>query len=345
MKRVTLALTFALVATTAFAQREPKNVQVLKELTPGQLIRAMQFISASLGVTCDFCHVRDANGELDAANDAKDEKKTARQMMHLVIDTNEKFFEGKTEVSCETCHRGSPGPVSIPALPVSLPPRVAEQPKPAPLPPRDDVVAKYAKALGNVDQKALANVELKGTRDTAQGSGQFDIVIGPGRKYRATGTTAQGETINVVNGENGWVHDAKGTRPMPPNQLDTFLGVAEAYGMTLPADIPADARVAGTTKVEDRDAYVMAVRTDKVRERLFFDAGTGLLVRRIRYTPTPIGNVPQQTDYSDYRDVNGMKVPFVVRVDTIDPRAGATRRYSEIHFNAKTSENQFEEPK
>jgi len=38
-----------------------KNVQVLlKDVPADDLIPAMQFITASLGVECDFCHVRDA---------------------------------------------------------------------------------------------------------------------------------------------------------------------------------------------------------------------------------------------------------------------------------------------
>ncbi|HEX9160458.1 MAG TPA: c-type cytochrome [Thermoanaerobaculia bacterium] len=339
MKRMTFAVTLALIATTAAGQQELKNVQVLKGLTPGQLFRAMQFISASLGVTCDFCHVRAANGELDLPNDAKDEKKTARQMMQLVIDTNVKYFKGQTEVSCETCHRGAPNPVSVPVLPIALVPRPAEAqaaPKP-PLPTRDEVVARYAKALGNLNEKALATMELKGVREAQQGKTPIDVVIAPGR-MRATGMTPQGEMVNVIDGSSGWVRDAKGTRAMEPNQIETATMIANAYRPTLPNDIPANARVHLLTKVGDRDAYLMVARFgENGRERLYFDAETGLLVRRIRLTPTPIGLIPQQTDFSDYREVDGMKLPFVVKVVTVDPRAGATRTYSEIRLNAKTT--------
>ena len=45
-----------------------KNIQVLKNLPEEQLIPAMQFVSASLGVGCDFCHVQ---GKFD-----QDDKKT-----------------------------------------------------------------------------------------------------------------------------------------------------------------------------------------------------------------------------------------------------------------------------
>lgn len=341
MKRITFALTFALLAAaSASAQQEPKNLQVLKGMTPGQLVRTMQFISASLGVNCDFCHVRATNGELEPASDAKDEKKTARQMMQLVIDTNAKYFNGATEVSCETCHRGAPNPVSVPALPVALhAPQQTAEPKPA-QPSRDEIVSRYAKALGNVDSTALAAMEAKGTRETQQGAAPFEVSTAAG-KMRVT----QADTTIIVNGTSGWVRDAKGTRALRPNQLDTIRQIADAYRVTMPADIPANART-HRLKIDNKEYDVVLTPLDAgTRQRLYFDPQTGLLAKRITLTQTPIGWIPQETDFEDWRDVNGMKLPFVVKVDTIDPRAGATRRYSEIRLNAKANERAFEEPR
>ena len=44
--------------------------------------------------------------------------------------------------------------------------------------------------------------------------------------------------------------------------------------------------------------------------KLYFDPTSGLLVRVVRYSDTAIGRVPTQIDYSDYRDVGGIKIPF-----------------------------------
>ena len=44
--------------------------------------------------------------------------------------------------------------------------------------------------------------------------------------------------------------------------------------------------------------------------RLFFDSKTGLLVRLIRYTETPLGRNPLQVDYANYRDTGGLKIPY-----------------------------------
>ena len=44
--------------------------------------------------------------------------------------------------------------------------------------------------------------------------------------------------------------------------------------------------------------------------KLYFDVETGLLVRSVRYSNSPVGRVPTQIDYSDYREVSGIKLPF-----------------------------------
>lgn len=345
MKRISiaLALALALAATTAAAQ-ELKNVQVLKDLSRGELVRDMEFIGASLGVNCDHCHVRTPDGKLDAPNDAKDTKKTARQMMQLVIDTNTKYFKGSPEVSCETCHRGHPIPISVPALPVVLVPPAQPAPAP-PLPTLDEIEARYAKALGNVNEKSLASMELKGIRESDRGGVPFDALLAPG-KARVTAKTPQGETLTVLDGTAGWIRDTKGTRALQPDQVETLARLAETYRPILPNEIPAGARVHLRTKVGDREAYLVAAPYDgpNGRQRLYFDAETGLLIQRITLTPTPIGLIPQETDFEDYRSVGGMNLPFVVRIKSIDPREDSTRRYSEIKVNANFSEKDFAQP-
>src|SRR5262249_16870141 len=44
--------------------------------------------------------------------------------------------------------------------------------------------------------------------------------------------------------------------------------------------------------------------------RLFFDKRSGLLVRLVRYAESPMGLMPTQIDYADYRGVDGTKVAF-----------------------------------
>ena len=76
-----------------------KNIKVLNGMPQAQLIPAMNFFAASLGVRCNYCHVNN-NGQWDYASDEKEEKATARTMIKLVLDTNKSTFHGNPQVSC-----------------------------------------------------------------------------------------------------------------------------------------------------------------------------------------------------------------------------------------------------
>ena len=88
------------------ASQQFKNIQILKDIAADQLIPGMQFISASLGVECDYCH-----DVPDMASDKNDKKQIARKMIQMTNDINDKWMKGikdadKNKVTCSTCHQG-----------------------------------------------------------------------------------------------------------------------------------------------------------------------------------------------------------------------------------------------
>jgi tetratricopeptide (TPR) repeat protein len=106
----------------------PKNLQVLpKDMTRPEVVARMRLIATALGVRCEYCHVQttgpDGREQTDHASDDKDTKKTAREMMRMVNDINDKYLiagMGRTlterqRVSCETCHHGLAKPRTIQA--------------------------------------------------------------------------------------------------------------------------------------------------------------------------------------------------------------------------------------
>jgi len=84
----------------------PKNLKLLKpeDLRAG----IMHVYTVSLGVQCNFCHVQ------DRASDENPHKEIARHMITLVTEVNAKFPDGKTHVTCYTCHRGAEEPATTP---------------------------------------------------------------------------------------------------------------------------------------------------------------------------------------------------------------------------------------
>jgi hypothetical protein len=94
----------------------PKNLKIFTQenwTTAGR--PAMDVFVASLGLAdkggCTYCHVGPGQFDLDD----KPQKNTARMMLTMVNEINAKFGDGKQHVTCFTCHRGSPAPLTAPA--------------------------------------------------------------------------------------------------------------------------------------------------------------------------------------------------------------------------------------
>ena len=87
------------------------------------------------------------------------------------------------------------------------------------------------------------------------------------------------------------------------------------------------------TKINDRDAVVLRFEQDKTRTTLFFDAETGLLVRRVDLRETFLGAIPQQYDFEDYKEVDGVKLPLTIRVSNVDNAIAGTWKFTEVKHN------------
>ena len=121
MRFRSLLLVFCIVSSASGADNseETKNTHFFNTLSRFQLQRTMNFMRGSLGVHCDFCHVRNEDKkEFDFASDDKPEKDIAREMMRMTTEINTKYFNFEnssrsdtiTVVKCATCHRGDPHP-------------------------------------------------------------------------------------------------------------------------------------------------------------------------------------------------------------------------------------------
>jgi hypothetical protein len=350
MRKLILAVA---VLATASVYAEQKNVQLLTNLSDAQLGLAMNNMSASLGVHCDFCHVvNEQTKSLDFASDAKQEKKTGREMIKLVLDLNEKNFGGRTIVGCYTCHLGKEHPSSVVALP--MPPAAptktheAEEAERKAYPAAKDVVAKYITAIGGeAAAKKLASSPMTatGTRTDAAGRSTPIEVFNAGGKTFVRSTPAEGPAMSqMVSAGSAWMQGRQGVRTMTGADAATSYLFARAYEPV--TSLPKNARVFGKDTIDGHETWSVGARSDEhTSERVWFDATTGLAVRRLITIDSPVGRIPTQTDFDDYRDVNGVKVPFTVKVSSVNGGQNATRKYTSIDLSKPVDEKLFETPK
>lgn len=342
-----------------------KNIKVLTGLPQSQLIPVMNYFAASMGRRCNFCHVNNA-GQWDYASDQKAEKNTAREMIKMTLDLNKNSFKGNLEVACYTCHRGLDHPASIPVLPLPVPspggprppggqgagapgaqPQGSPTPRPSP-PAADDILKKYVDAIGG--QAAVDKVTsrvMKGEVTTANGAtGTYEVMqVAPDKGYESF-ATQRGSIERAFTGTAGWEKTPQGVRELDGQDLVDLKLFMQVFRNLRLKEQYTSLRMAGRDRIGDRAAIVVQGTTaDKKRERLVFDAESGLLLRRISYLDTMVGVIPQQIDFDDYRDVDGLKLPFMIRVSTVDSaNPYIIRKFTEIRLNAPVDESKFKMP-
>ena len=319
-----------------------KNVQVLSEIPSDQLIPTMRFFSASLGVDCNYCHVQD---HFD--RDDKKPKQTARAMIRMMATIDNKSFAGNREVTCYTCHRGSPRPESTPEV-GSVPPvrSAAEGAMAGSLPTADELIDRYIQAVGGSGaiEKISSRVESGKARVRGQTVRAEAFYQDPNRKALVM-HLAKGDSIEVFDGNLGWsILPGGPLRDVHADALDEVRMDADLHFPLHIRQMFADLRVEYPEKINDREALVIScANVGKPLTKLYFDEQSGLLLRLVWYAESPLGLIPTQIDYSDYRDVGGVKTPFLRTM--AQPGGRTTIQWERILQNVPIDGARFAKPK
>jgi photosynthetic reaction center cytochrome c subunit len=326
-------LTVALaMAQTASEEKQPmaenvfKNVQVLKGIPVNQFMDTMGFFSAALGLNCTGCHVAESLQDWDKFAEDIPRKRVARGMIQMVAAINRNNFGGRRALTCWSCHRGGQVPEVVPSLAAqyTIPPEDANQIEIVPggptEPTADQVLDKYIQALGGAQRLAsLTSFAAKGTiegYDTYHMKVPVEVYAKAPGQHAVISHTPNGDTTTTFDGRSGWVAAVD-----KPVRLLPLMPGAELDAAKLDADLcfPAGIKKAlnqwragfPVTTIDERDVNVIqGTGAGGTRFKLYFDVQSGLLTRQVRYADTPIGMVPTQVDYSDYRDIAGVKTPF-----------------------------------
>lgn len=330
-------------ATPKTASQQFKNIQILKDVPADQIVPAMQFITASLGVDCEYCHVEHAFDK-----DDKKPKVTARKMMEMMITINQENFQGHRDVTCYTCHQGSAKPVSIPVIsaPGKSPERIegaliAASGNPAP----ESLLDKYLAAVGGAD--ALGKVTSRVAKGTVTAFGDQHMPVelfakAPDKRVSVM-RMKEGESVTAYNGKVGWLS--------VPGRVH-MMNSQESFGARMDADLAFAANVKSLyskwetlpgEKIDGHDTWlVIGHREGSPPLELYFDQNSNLLLRLTRYIDSPLGYNPTQIDYADYRPVDGVKTPY--RWTVARPGNRFTIQLEQLQQNVPVDDAKFVPP-
>ena len=333
-----------------------KNVttSTLKELSVDDFIASMGLISANLGLDCADCHPNAGTDRADFVIDTP-RKVTARRMVEMVAGINRTNFGGVQRVTCWTCHHGRITPSTTISLDawyeapnIELDDTVRQE---SGQPTADQVLDKYIQALGGAQRLAgLTSVVATGNAlgyGDLGGNADFTMFAkSPNQRATLIKDTQRPASIWAFDGRTGWIKTPRGLLgeyELIGSELD---GARLEAQLSFPGQIKqalTNWRGAAIRSIGDRDFVVVQGSGPRgFLATLYFDPASGLLSRMVRYGPSPIGRMPTQIDYSDYRDVGGIKFPFEYKFMWLDGRY--TAKLNKIETNVAIDATKFGRP-
>ena len=329
-----------------------KNVQVLKGIPVDEFMDTMGMFSASLGYDCVSCHSDQIYTDRNAFAIPTAAIQRARQMIVMMNTINRNFFAGQPRVSCFSCHRAQYRPEIVPSLALQYG-EAMEDPSsmrifPDPRGSVDQVFDKYLQALGGAQRLgAITSLVARGTYEGFNtGGNQFPVEIylrAPNQRTQIV-RTLDGNAVKTFDGRSAWA--AEGWRPLP--LLPLTGGNLDAARLEALVAFPAAIRpafsqwqVAGTL-IDGKPVQILqGMNEGQLPVNFYFDA-SGLLMRTLRWSRTAAGTVPMQMDFSDYRDVAGVKMPFRIVATWTDGQN--TFAFSEVQPNVPIDPGRFARP-
>ena len=315
---------------TAHAQNPPagvpmtddvfKTVVLLRGIPVDTFFEAMGMFASAMGNDCTFCHDSGAYFDKAAFANPTPRIQRARQMIVMMNAINKQYFGGRPRVPCFTCHSGTQSPRKEPDLAIQYGPPV-EDPNAMEFPVDTRTTAaqvfdKYLQAIGGAERLAkLTSFAAKGTYsgfDTALEKVPVEMFGRAPAQQAMIVHMFNGNSVRTFDGRDAWM--AGPDTPLP--LLTLTGGNLDRARIEAMLGFPAGIRQAfsqwrvGRTAIDDREVQIVqGLTAGQAMANFYFDE-SGLLVRMVRWTATPVGNVPTQIDYADYREVAGVKVPF-----------------------------------
>ena len=279
--------------------------------------------------------------------------------MTVMMNTiNRNFFGDQKRVTCYTCHSAMPSPQRVPNLSIQYgtpPPDNPDRLEFVALPDRanevDSIFARYVQAIGGAQRWAAVNsLAAAGTYagwDTSRVEVPVELFGRAPNQFTTIVHRKEGDNVFVFNGMNAWF---AGVDAAAPNLTLQYTG-----GNRTGARIDALVQIAPHTiqkaysrwqvsedLVDDEPVTVLqGTNQGETPVNLYFD-DAGLLVRLVRWNDTAVGPVPTQFDFSDYREVGGVRRPYEwVRVWTNNR---VVFKLKDVRLNAPVDASRFQRP-
>jgi zinc protease len=216
------------------------------------------------------------------------------------------------------------------------------------LPTVDQILDKYVQAIGGkaAIQKQTSRVS-KGTFDIpAMGAGGPITIYSkaPNKTLLVIEIAGFGTIQQAFNGTVGWAQEPQsGLRELTGTELAAAKREGEFYSDIKIKEMFTKLTVTGKAKVGSNEAYVIdAVPTAGEPQKMYFDTQSGLMLRMDVTQEGPQGKVPFEIYFENYKEVDGIKMPFLMRRNS--PAISFTITLEEVKHNVPIDDAKFNKP-
>ena len=335
-----------------------KDIRVLKGIPIYEFIDTMGMFAAATAKDCTGCHSPQIlDGKLEAFAIETPMIQKARFMVGMVNAINRNYFGNSKRVSCATCHTNTSVPQNVPNMaiqygdPVDNPDStefiVAKGSTPNQI---DDVFAKYLTALGGAQRLgAVTSYTATGTYagwDTGLSEVPVEIFAKAPDQYATIAHRTEGNSVWTFDGRSAWEISINAALPaaIPLTKGNLEGARLDAIVALSPSRLRQSFATWEITKglIDDKPVQILRGSNPGQQPVNFYFDNSGLLVRLLRWNETLVGPVATQYDFSDYRDVAGVKRPFKwVKTST---RNQVTMVIKEMRPNAPIDAARFAKP-
>jgi hypothetical protein len=217
----------------------------------------------------------------------------------------------------------------------------------------DTVVAKYIAARGGLAKiKALQSERISGTLSFGPGEDGTFMVERERPMKLHTELTLNGQTlIRTYDGKSaGWVYNpfagVPAVEPMSEKDISNIGEEADFEGPFVDYKKKGNqVEYVGKAELQGKPAYKLKLTNKNSDVRYFyFDANSGLLLESVVTTKESDKDVLIETFFRDYREVDGLKYPFLVESNSASPTQPQKITATNIEVNVHIDESRFAKP-
>ncbi len=213
----------------------------------------------------------------------------------------------------------------------------------------DQVLNNYIQAIGGRNQLLAVKTRImKGSLSAPILGNDIPWELrakAPSKRLTTMNIPSMGPTQEGFNGVSGWTCSSfAGLSEKTGDELENTKREVDFYREINLKQLYSKWALAGRQKLENNETYVLeAVPTKGATEKLYFDTQSFLLIRRDVEIQSSEGKVQAAMYFEDYRVVDGIKLPFIMRM-TSPEMAKFTLKIAQISHNLNLDDSQFEKP-